>query len=172
VLSNISTFLNLAYIKGNKMAKLETKSVKGFPDYSISSSGVVYSSKRGSVTEVKGSVWMGYRKVALSNGDKIKTIAVHRLVAETFLTKPRGCNVVNHIDGVKSNNTLSNLEWTNHRGNSKHYSEKLAPVYRVKKISEKQDRVKANLSVVDFAFHTFKNDPDSFQKVYGAIFVK
>jgi hypothetical protein len=80
--------------------------------------------------------------------------------------------VVNHIDGVKSNNTLSNLEWTNHRGNSKHYSEKLAPVYRVKKISEKQDRVKAYLSVVDFAFHTFKNDPDSFQKVYGAIFVK
>jgi hypothetical protein len=152
------------------MAKIETKPVKGFPSYSVTSTGVVYSSKRGDPTEVKGSVWMGYRKVALSNGSKVKTIAVHRLVAETFLTKPRGFNVVNHIDGDKSNNNLSNLEWTNHRGNSKHYGEKLAPVYKVRRVKEKQDKLNNNLAVVKFAYITFKDDPESFGKVFGAVF--
>lgn len=151
------------------MAKVEKKPVKGFSDYSVTTTGVVYSSKRGTEIEVNGSVWMGYRKVTLSNGTKAKTIAVHRLVAETFLTKPRGCNVVNHIDGDKSNNKLSNLEWTNHRGNSKHYGQKLAPIYKAKRVIEKQDKLKANLAVVNFAYDTFKNDPESFQKVYGAI---
>lgn len=151
--------------------KLKKKSVKDFLDYSVTSDGVVYSSKRGSEVEVKGSVWMGYRKVTLCNKSKTKTIAVHRLVAEAFLTKPRGCNVVNHIDGDKSNNKLSNLEWTNHRGNSQHYEKKLSPIYKAKKVSEKQDKLKSNLAVVNFAYNTFRNDPESFQKVFGAIFV-
>lgn len=154
------------------MAKIEIKPVKGFPGYSVSSSGVVYSSKRGPEVEVNGSVWMGYRKVTLCNGSKTKTIAVHRLVAEAFLTKPRGHNVVNHIDGDKSNNKLSNLEWTNHRGNSKHYGEKLAPVYKVKKVKEKQDRLNNNLTVAKFAYETYKDDPESFSKVFGALFAQ
>jgi len=152
------------------MSGVEIKPVEGFPGYSVASDGVVYSSKRGSNVVVKGSVWQGYRKVTLSNGAKTKTIAVHRLIAETFLTKPRDCNVVNHIDGDKSNNKLSNLEWTNHRGNAKHYEEKLAPVYKAKKVLQKQDKLKNNLAVVNFAYETFKDDPESFRKVYGAVF--
>ena len=152
------------------MSKVEIKSVKGYPGYSVTTDGVVYSSKRGSDVVVNGSVWMGYRKVTLSNGSKTKTIAVHRLIAETFLTKPRGCNVVNHIDGNKANNKLSNLEWTTHRGNAKHYEEKLAPVYKAKKVIQKQDRLKNNLAVVNFAYETFKDDAESFRKVYGAVF--
>jgi len=150
------------------MAKSEVKTVKGFPDYSVSTSGVVYSSKRGSDIEVNGSIWMGYRKVTLSNGTKIKTIAVHRLVAETFLTKPRGFNVVNHIDGDKANNKLSNLEWTNHRGNSKHYGEKLAPLYRANKVKAKKDALDIKLKVVKYAYDAFKDDPETFAKVYAA----
>ena len=153
------------------MSKVQIKSVKGFPGYSVSTDGIVYSSKRGPNIVVNGSVWMGYRKVTLSNGPKTKTIAVHRLIAETFLTKPRGCNVVNHIDGDKSNNKLSNLEWTNHRGNAKHYEEKLAPVYKAKKVIQKQDKLKNDLAVVHFAYETFKDDPESFRKVYEAVFV-
>ena len=153
------------------MAKIEIKSIKGFPGYSISSDGIVYSSKRGPEVVVNGSVWMGYRKVTLSNGSKTKTIAVHRLVAESFLTKPRGLNLVNHIDGDKSNNKLSNLEWTNHRGNAQHYENNLAPGYKAKRTMEKQDKLKANLAVVQFAYTTFKDDAESFRKVYEAVFV-
>ena len=48
------------------------------------------------------------------------TIAVHLLVARTFLE----CNIpdaqVNHIDGVKTNNALSNLEWVTRTDNQLH----------------------------------------------------
>ena len=45
---------------------------------------------------------------------------VHRLVATAFLEKPEGSDVVNHKDGMKNNNVLSNLEWTTHSGNMSH----------------------------------------------------
>jgi len=46
---------------------------------------------------------------------------VHRLVATAYLDKPDGCNVVNHLDENKTNNAISNLEWTTQSGNMKHY---------------------------------------------------
>lgn len=148
----------------------DAKSISGFPNYLVNKSGQVFSVKRGDPIEINGSVWQGYRKVTLSNGSKTKTIAVHRLVAQTFLNKPRGSNIVNHIDGDKSNNKVSNLEWTNHRGNSKHYSEKLAPVYKVKRTKQKQDLVQAKLSVLDYAYSAYKNNPELFAKLYGVTF--
>lgn len=48
-----------------------------------------------------------------------KNYRVHRLVAETFLNPESSEHVlVNHKDGVKSNNLLENLEWVTHQGNS------------------------------------------------------
>jgi len=151
------------------MTKVKVKPIKNYSDYSISSDGTVYSHKRGQDTVLVGSMWMGYRKVTLNNKSGPRSVAVHRLVAENFLDKPRGLNVVNHIDGNKSNNDLSNLEWTNHKGNSKHYGEKLAPVYKAKRDQEKQDSIKSKMVVLDFAFETFKDNPESFAKVYAAL---
>lgn len=45
---------------------------------------------------------------------------IHRLVAKYFITNPRDLNEVNHIDGVKTNNAASNLEWCTHLENMKH----------------------------------------------------
>lgn len=45
-------------------------------------------------------------------GQKQKVIAVHRLIALTFLPSPKeGQTQINHIDGNKENNNVSNLEW-------------------------------------------------------------
>lgn len=62
----------------------------------------------------------GYNSVAL-NKDKIETTyQVHRLVAMTFIPNPEDKPCVNHIDGNKTNNSVSNLEWVTYSENSKH----------------------------------------------------
>ena len=53
----------------------------------------------------------GYCVVDLYKGNKAKTIGVHILVAQAFIDNPCHKETVNHIDGIKTNNNVSNLEW-------------------------------------------------------------
>ena len=53
----------------------------------------------------------GYVKVRLVKKDKDKTVRVHQLVAEAFVSNPNKKDTVNHKDGDKQNNHYSNLEW-------------------------------------------------------------
>jgi len=80
-------------------------------------------SEDGRVWSYKTDKWLkpattsnGYKSVRLNN----KTQNLHRLVAEAFCDKPEGCNQVNHIDGDKTNNHASNLEWVTMSENHKH----------------------------------------------------
>lgn len=54
---------------------------------------------------------IGYHRVTLSNNNNRKRLFIHRLVAELFLDNPNNLKEVNHIDGNKSNNNITNLEW-------------------------------------------------------------
>lgn len=63
----------------------------------------------------------GYMKVVLSDREHNSHICkVHRLVAEAFISNPDNLPQVNHIDGNKTNNALSNLEWCDQSKNMKH----------------------------------------------------
>lgn len=62
----------------------------------------------------------GYLKVRLLMNGVGRTVSVHRLVAESFVKKEKGCDIVNHLDGNKANNKAENLEWTTVKGNIKH----------------------------------------------------
>lgn len=62
----------------------------------------------------------GYLSVDLYSDGKRKTKSVHRLVAETFLPNPDNKPEVNHIDGNKYNNDVSNLEWVSSKENCRH----------------------------------------------------
>lgn len=49
-----------------------------------------------------------------------KDYSVHRLVANAFIANPNNYPYINHIDGVKINNNISNLEWCSAGMNNKH----------------------------------------------------
>lgn len=49
-----------------------------------------------------------------------KTCKVHRIIALTFIPNPNNYSDVNHIDGNKENNYVSNLDWCNDSMNIKH----------------------------------------------------
>lgn len=63
---------------------------------------------------------MGYKVVNLFKGQKQKTFLVHRLVASTFLFNDDKLKVVNHKDGIKTNNKIENLEWVTRSENKAH----------------------------------------------------
>lgn len=62
----------------------------------------------------------GYQCVRLFINKTKKTVKIHRLVAITFLPNPDNKAEVNHIDGNKSNNHLTNLEWATRHQNVQH----------------------------------------------------
>lgn len=66
-----------------------------------------------------------YKNVSFSRNGIMKRFLVHRLVAIAFLEAKKGCNEVNHINGDKSDNRASNLEWVTRKENCDHTHNKL-----------------------------------------------
>lgn len=67
----------------------------------------------------------GYQIVFLGNNGKRERHYVHRLVAEAFLPKAEGKDVVNHKDWNKRNNAVENLEWCTQKENIKHSADRM-----------------------------------------------
>lgn len=61
---------------------------------------------------------VGYYQVVFRINGKRKYVRVHRLIAETLLPNPENLKQIDHIDGNKLNNELSNLEWVNNATNT------------------------------------------------------
>lgn len=78
----------------------------------------------------------GYNVVAFYKDGKQKPIKIHRLVAKIFLPMVDGKNEVNHKDGNKTNNNVSNLEWVTHKENQSHAS-RIGKMYKSKEHREK-----------------------------------
>lgn len=91
--------------------------------YEINAHGII----RNSLTKVHKHVWIskgGYYEVTVKtkrvNGKKRSIYKIHRLVAIVFIDNQDNKPQVNHIDGDKLNNHVSNLEWVTHAENMRH----------------------------------------------------
>ena len=92
------------------------KTIPGFPNYTIDINGVVRGTAEKKQTHGKN----GYKYVTLYHKNLGKKLYIHRLMAELYLPNPENKRTVNHIDGIKHNNKLSNLEWNTDGENIQH----------------------------------------------------
>lgn len=90
-----------------------------YKGFKVDSSGNVYG-KRGKI--LKGSIdRCGYKEVCLSLKGTQKNVLVHRLILKAFSPCENMDNLdVNHINGNKLDNRLTNLEWCTRSENVKH----------------------------------------------------
>lgn len=62
----------------------------------------------------------GYKRVSLRIGNKIKYFNIHRLVAVSFIPNIKNEKWINHKNGIKTDNSIENLEWCSPSYNLKH----------------------------------------------------
>ena len=118
-----------------KVIKVEIwKDVPGYEGlYAISDHGRVWSCRkhRFKLPSVQNN---GYYLVFLVKDGYRKAELVHRLVAKAFLENPNLLAEVNHKDGDKQNNTVSNLEWCSRSDNLRHRSRVLGQRGNAKRV--------------------------------------
>lgn len=87
-------------------------------NYSISDIGEVRNDITGYI--LKPAIQQGYAHVTIYINKKGKRVKIHRLVANAFIPNPDNKPYVNHIDGIRSNNRVENLEWVTASENTQH----------------------------------------------------
>lgn len=125
----------LSLLRVCRMSKIhfheEWQKIEGYVGHEVSSLGNVRSLTRwvqnAKRSYIKQAAVMklihnscGYCVVNLSTNAVITQHRVHRLVAAAFLPNPKNYKLVNHLNGVRDDNRVENLEWCDHSRNTKH----------------------------------------------------
>lgn len=98
--------------------------------------------------------------VELWKENKRKTFMIHRLVAQAFIPNPKGKPEVNHKDGDRNNNHISNLEWCTSSENSYH-------AYRTGLAKPKHAKPIRGINKVTGATVEFKSTEEAAREIKG-----
>lgn len=94
--------------------------IKNFPEYYVTDDGCVYSIKSGRFKKLKPGNKNGYSHIILRKDGVSYDKDIHRLVGEMFIQNPENKEEINHINGIKNDNRVENLEWVSRSENQKH----------------------------------------------------
>jgi hypothetical protein len=129
------------------------KDIKGYEGlYQVSNLGRVRSLDRyvrhkkiGSIRLLKGKIMSptvssstGYLVTTLYNKGKGKQVTIHRLVAEAFIPNPIEKTEINHINGIRDDDRVENLEWVNRSENQLHAYKFLKRGYKLPTKEQRQ----------------------------------
>lgn len=122
---------------------MERKWIPGYENkYEVLSTGHVLSYfKNGNVKSVGRQNDQGYVIVTLHSNKESQVKLVHRLVAEAFLPKIEGKDIVDHIDEDKTNNAVSNLRWCSISENVNFYNTKDGRRHHIKLAKKRKDQL-------------------------------
>ena len=140
------------------------KPIPNYPNYSVTEDGKVINNKfNRELKPILGNT--GYYQVSLSNKGESRNLTIHRLIANVFLSNDENKREVNHINGIKTDNRIENLEWNTSSENRQHAFDT-----GLKKYTERQRRINSELMskpVLDTQTGIFYNSAKEASRLLG-----
>lgn len=130
--------------------------IKGCDGYKIGDKGTVLSYKRKNPLKVKMLLHsQGYNTFTVCYNSKHKSFFHHRVLAEHFIPNPENKPMVNHKNGIKTDNRLENLEWVTSKENVNHALEN--------KLNKSEKSV-VQISLDGFILNEYKSHQEAARK--------
>ena len=145
------------------MTKLEIwKDIVGYQGlYKISSLGRVNSYHRNKEKILSATYSVGYLRVGLSKNGDCEIKLLHRLLAMAFIPNPNNKPHINHINSVRDDNRLENIEWCTPKENVNHAIAK----GRLNKKGEKCNLAKLKSNIVLEIREKYKTTKTTYRKL-------
>lgn len=143
-----------------KRRKIQMKQIQN-TTYYINEEGKVFNKKTN--RWIKGSLDKnGYRRFRLFYPDGLqKNVSIHRMVLETFYPVENMNKLeVNHIDGNKDNNNISNLEWVTHEENMSH-----AKIHSLTNNCHRVGELNSKAKITEDDVRAIRADTRSYQEI-------
>ena len=116
IMNGLNIIMNIERLLNNPIYNEQWRQVNGYANYYVSNCGRVKNIKTEKILTSHIST-TGYICIDLYKNNKRTKYRMHRLVSDTFLANLNHFKCVDHIDGNRTNNLVTNLRWCTHSQN-------------------------------------------------------